>query len=1034
MTGNETSHPSRRLRPRTTTTLPRPTAVSPCCCPLVLLLAATAAIRPADGFSSTRLLSSNGRIRRDKTSREAQTQLLQMERDVSSWWLRPPSQYNDHVVAERRRTSLHAVAIPVANDDSWWHGRDGDDRERMESPIRTIGGGRRKEQQPSDSPQPERTHKKSGQRANTVASARRSRHNDDGSSSSSRSRRNRSGGRNDNDDPRRNIRRMFRKARDLERSGQWKEATTILQKILAVDPHDAHSYLALARLEARREGSGPQVDSRRSPAREAFRAGTEQCPDSVHLWQAWAVHEQSRGDEDRARELFGKALEIDAKNPYVCHAFGLMEQRAGNVDEAQALWERALEGHSTAALVCSLGELYTTSGKFKGAITLYDTHVNRVHSEREIAEIYLAASWLEERHFGDMDRAADLLNMALKRSPGNSRAQVALARLSGRRANQTGKNVAAVRKSLEEACTKHAIGEKSSVRDGRLFNAWAKLEVKAGNLSKARDILRQGIRDFPRDKSLLQAAGKVEERLGNYAGAREMYSSSLSVEPSAVTLVAYALLELHHPSEGKPADIGKVRKLFEEALLVDPRHGPAYNAYGNMEFQRGDIERARDVFQRGVSAHCTDAASVYHGLGKLELSLGNTVTARDILRKGLKEVEKHEAMMENNQLKRAVFLAHTLGMLELNSNRVEEARAIFTKGLSRHPNSSQLLLGAAMGEVKLGNEDDARRYFERAVNIDCKHAQAWQAWAVMEMRAGDYNVAKTLLECGIKEVPTHGALWQAYATMESRRSNVDVARALFAAGIKKCPNHVSLYQGWACLELRGMNFNRAKILITEALTRDKKQGLGWLVSARIEEKQGNDGLAAMVLRRGLECAPKDASLYCALGKIELRRGHIEEARKVFEEGLNFNPLHAPLYHSLAELEAMVFNLDALAKLNKRAAKIFNAEGLTSSSPALAQAWSAKIKRAGSNMKLPEGVAALAAKVGLEEEDVADLEASLSEVDPASMIADIASHKPVHSSDKLLQSVAVQEAAAVSSSSVTKNSQTKTVVLEITDEQ
>lgn len=905
----------------------------------------------------------------------------------------------------------------------------------MESPIRTIGGRRKKKQKqqqhqaPSDdNPKTLAQQQNSEQRTKALVDNKSS-----NSGGSSRSRRHkRSNGHHDDGDPRRNIRRMFGKARNLERSGQWREATTILRKILDVDPRDAHSHLALARLEARREGSGPQVDGRRSPAREAFRVGTEQCPNSVHLWQAWAVHEQSRGEEERARELFGKALEIDARNPYVCHAFGLMEQRAGNVAEAQSLWERSLEGHSTAALVCSLGDLYTTSGKFKEARALYDMHVNRVYSEREIAEIYLAASWLEERHFGDMDRAADLLNMALKRSPGNTRAQVALARLAGRRANQTGKNVAAVRQSLEEACTKHAIGEKSSVRDGRLFNAWAKLEVKAGNLPKARDILRQGIREFPRDKSLLQATGKVEERLGNYAGAREMYSSSLSIEPSAVTLVAYALLELHHPSKGKSANINKVRKLFEEALLVDPRHGPAYNAYGNMEVQHGDIERARDVFQRGVCARCTDAASVYHGLGKLELLLGNTDAARDTLQRGLKEVEKHEAMMENNQLKRAVFLAHTLGMLELNSNRVEEAKLVFEKGLSRHPNSSQLLLGAAMCEVKLGQEDDARNHFERAVDIDCKHAQAWQAWAVMEMRAGNYNVAKTLLECGIKEVPTHGALWQAYATMESRRSNFDVARALFAAGIKKCPNQISLYQGWACLELRGKNFNRAKILITEALTRDKKQGLGWLVSARIEEKQGNDGLATMVLRRGLECAPNDASLYCALGKIELRRGQIEEARKVFEDGLSVNPLHAPLYHSLAELEAMVFNLDALAKLNKRAAELFSTDTLASSLPASAQAWSTKIRWAGVNKKLPEGVAALAAKVGLEEEDVADLEASLAEVNPASMIADIASHKPADHQSDSARSAAAQATAA--SLSAMKSSTPKTVVLEITDEQ
>ena len=163
-------------------------------------------------------------------------------------------------------------------------------------------------------------------------------------------------------------------------------------------------------------------------------------------------------------------------------------------------------------------------------------------------------------------------------------------------------------------------------------------------------------------QQLLQAAGKVEERVGNYTGARRLFSQSLRLEPSAPTLVAYAQLELRHPEE-RPVDLEKVKGLFEEALLLDPRHGPAYNAYGNAEFQSGNIEAARAIFERGVKAGCSDAASLYHGYGKLELTLGNVDTARKILMTGLSEVRNYNVGMDSPYRERAKFLFHTLGML-----------------------------------------------------------------------------------------------------------------------------------------------------------------------------------------------------------------------------------------------------------------------------------------------------------------------------------------------------------------------------------
>jgi tetratricopeptide (TPR) repeat protein len=412
-----------------------------------------------------------------------------------------------------------------------------------------------------------------------------------------------------------------------------------------------------------------------------------------------------------------------------------------------------------------------------------------------------------------------------------------------------------------------------------------------------------------------------------------------------------------------------VKRMFEEALLFDPRHGPAYNAYGNVELRRGNVEGARRIFERGVRAVCSDPASLYHGYGKLELSLGNVETAREIFLKGLKEVRRIDVGMDSPHRERAKYLVHTLGMLELKCNRPADAMEVFQEGIERCGNSSQLLLGAALCQVKLGKDFAATALFERSVLSDKKHAQAWQAWGVMETRAGNFPTATTLFQAGIKSAPKHGALWHAYASMELRRGHIQNSRLLFAKGIKKCPGHTPLYQGWAFLELREGNHEAAKTLIAQALTRDKRNGSGWLIASEIEKALGNEGLASLLLRRGIECAPNEADLYLTLGNDLLVQGKIVDAREVFEKGLEVNPLFAPLYHSLAELEAKVFNLEGLSKLNKRAAQVFPKDAVESSKES-SKAWGTKI-RANSRI-LPSGVAALARKIADDDGDTTPL--------------------------------------------------------------
>ena len=478
--------------------------------------------------------------------------------------------------------------------------------------------------------------------------------------------------------------------------------------------------------------------------------------------------------------------------------------------------------------------------------------------------------------------------------------------------------------------------------------------------------------------------------MGNYTAARRLYGESLRLQPCAATLVAYAMLEFRHPQTQQPlVNFTHIRGLFEEALLLDPRHGPAYNAYGNAEYQRGNIELARVVFERGVLANCSDMASLYHGYGKMELSLGNVDTARSILERGLEQVRAKEMGSDSTYRDRAKFLSHTLGMLELNSNRPAIALEVFQDGIQRCGNSSRLLLGAALSEMKLGKADAARALFERSVMSDKKHAQAWQAWGVMETKAGEFQMASALFQGGIRHAPSYGALWHGYASLEIKKDNIQNSRVLYAAGIQKAPNHVPLYQGWALLELREGNYMDARKLITEALTRNKKNGSGWMVAAQIEAEQGNDGLVSLILRRGIECAPNDAELYRRLGEYLVKKGgrRYNDAREVFEQGIEINPLYAPLYHSLAELEALVFNLEGLAKLNARASALFHKDAMhpiPSHGGASSQAFGTRI-RAKRSGHLPKGIAALAHKIVDDDEDdilVTGDELFLNDIDPS----------------------------------------------------
>lgn len=322
----------------------------------------------------------------------------------------------------------------------------------------------------------------------------------------------------------------FKQAKVLERRGKMHQALSIYSEILDQFPYDSYSHLALARLVAKLEKgevvSIPLMNATATPkdsnttslvsfsaldskAATAYHAGITKCPKCIYLWQSWAIYEDSRGNTERARELFEKALSLDAENSHTCQAYALFEKRHGNSSRAIELLSRALRRTCSAPLVCSLAEIFIAQGEFTRARELYSRSFRALTSDRYRVEVCLAAAWLEEKYFKNFNNAHKILKAAREHYPGSALASVALARFETRLSQ--GKHRYNYRTEydikmpqLSKACNEiEASGyPPTDPQGGRAFNAWAQLEGKFRQYEKAREILQRGIQLFPLDSDV----------------------------------------------------------------------------------------------------------------------------------------------------------------------------------------------------------------------------------------------------------------------------------------------------------------------------------------------------------------------------------------------------------------------------------------------------------------------------------------------------------------------------------------------------
>ena len=336
--------------------------------------------------------------------------------------------------------------------------------------------------------------------------------------------------------------------------------------------------------------------------------------------------------------------------------------------------------------------------------------------------------------------------------------------------------------------------------DGRAYLGVARSLEADGDLAGARAVYDAGTRATQGENAFLwQAWAVLEERQGQLPRARALFDAATAADKRhAAAWHGWGMLEK------RAGNFQRARDLFVRGLRLVPDSMPKeflYQSLGVMAAERGRTDEAREHFAAGAKTPAgRKSAALWQAWALAEQASGATDAARSLLQRALGCSPKN----------RFTWLAWAT--LEAQAGFTSRARALFRQGAALNPRDAAILQAWARLEAASGRLGAARALFERAVRAQPEHQPVWQAWGCAEEVAGHPEAARLLFQRGVLAAPQSrdaAKCYQAWGVLEDRAGNATLARRLFKAALQKDPASTASWQAWAQMEERMGAISRA---------------------------------------------------------------------------------------------------------------------------------------------------------------------------------------------------------------------------------
>lgn len=214
------------------------------------------------------------------------------------------------------------------------------------------------------------------------------------------------------------------------------------------------------------------------------------------------------------------------------------------------------------------------------------------------------------------------------------------------------------------ACVQNTVAPGKSPEAAASVNTQLAIEyMRLGKLGTSREMIERALKQDPRSASVQATAGLIYERLGESAKAEHSYATAARLgrdDPNIQNTYAGFLCRTGRAVEGEKLFVEVARnptyltpevalvnagvcvrgagdninseRYFRQALAIHPNLAEALLQLGNLEFDRGDADQAREEVQRYLAVNPATPEVLWLGM-RAERKLGDATAAASYARR-----------------------------------------------------------------------------------------------------------------------------------------------------------------------------------------------------------------------------------------------------------------------------------------------------------------------------------------------------------------------------------------------------------------
>jgi len=708
------------------------------------------------------------------------------------------------------------------------------------------------------------------------------------------------------------------------RSKDLDSAEKEFRRALTVDGKSSEAHEALA-LIFRLRGDTAQAEKEYETA-----AGLAPMDSSGRL--KWASYEVGVGKTDRGLEIL---KEVNEKAPAYLPAWMLRAEimfTQKKFDECLAAIARILKaepGHADARLL--RGRVWVAEGQPDKAVKEY-LDIVRAYPKSPRPHYYLALAYIQQRNTGAALRE---LSDVIQLDPGNPDAVLLSAEINVRagqpdaaidalekltaqhsdlavayvllgdayRAKKMPEKAIGAYRKVSTLAPKNADGPYliGSVLQGEgkaseakaafeqalvlapdhflALSSIASMDVARGDSDRAIARIRKQIEVAPKSAGFWFLLGQTLAAKGDTGGAEVALRKTIDLEPRFAG--AYSSLARIYVQGGRTND---ALKKVEEGLAVDSNHVQSLMLAGMIQEQKGDVEKARQAYERilSVNPHFAPAANNLACL--YSEKLGDKTKAFDLAQRA------HEDAPGDS------FIGDTLGWILCQRGENKWAATLLEESAKQLPNSPEAQYHLGMNRLALGNETGAQTAFTAAVALGKDFSGIADAKAFVSLLAVDPDhpldaAAVSAVTACLQKTPDNPAALLRQGALDEQTGKFEDARKDYEHVIAANPSYAPALLRLA--ELLGGQFKEPKKALELA---KKAREIAGTADSRVTATlawaaflSGDHKWAASLSEESAKSLPDDSRIQYRYGVSCYAVGKLVEATQAVARALALSP-------------------------------------------------------------------------------------------------------------------------------------------------